>query len=269
MQANYQTLGQSFKTATDHLERLEEEAAKWESAHSNLGAVKSQHAAAIQGMEEQRRELTSEVQALKSELSRAKSDAQRNEKSLRSETNALATRNAELTKTHDALQEKLKTLENDHSTIQAQVSNLSQASQDYTDIMQKKDDEIAHHVKALAVHREQSSTFTRENGELRKELALLRKEQESRATEFNQAIQQRADVQSQLTKLQSALALKVSEDKQREEGSRRLNEQLQTVQRQNEDLTTKLNAATSGAAQQLASLQSQVCFSVRIIDDSF
>lgn len=245
------------------MERLESEAEKWESAQTKLNNVQLQHTTQVQTLEQQKRDILGQLESLRADYSQVKLEQDRNDKTWKADVANLNAKRVELQQANEALQNKHNNLLTEHATLQSQVGDLSQASQGYTDILQKKEDEVAQHAKNLALNQSQNSALTRENNELRQKLLLFEKERETKSAEHSQAVEQRSQLQSQLTALQSTLALKVSEDKQRQEASTRLDEQLQHLQRENADLVAKSNSAAAEGAQQIARLQSALDVAVK------
>ncbi|TFK47329.1 nonmuscle myosin heavy chain b [Heliocybe sulcata] len=246
----HEALKQAFDQAAEHLVRLESEQKEWAAAEADLVEQLTAAHGEIDTLRQERDQLVKVNDDLERSLGQGQEDLTRLRE--RSET-AIAELEEKLaveTRNRDLVRSKSEEIEQESRHAREQLAELTRTATEYSNLITKKDDEIAQLLQDLDTARQERSQSAKRISELQGQIDTLAAELQSHKDDQSRDADARQQLQTELDELRSLVEAKVSEEIQRAEVEKNKEEELgrlrDHVAKLREDLTDARKIAVEG-----------------------
>lgn len=268
LEEQHAKLSLNFKTATDHLSKLESESAGWQTEQGQLTELANAASQERKALESQRSRLEDDVVALQRQVIQREEDLQTAETRLAGIVADYDRRLSAATRDVDEIRNQHTSADNQLQELKQHSIALKSQSDSNEAALKKKEAEVQRLQEAHATLSSSSRQSEMELSQLREALAKAKKDVESYQNEGAQALEAQSRAEAEMRQLQSALATKTSEDEKRKEAMRRMTEQIDSLQAHTKQLQSDFNDSERLSSQSLAQMTSRLEDSIRHRDEA-
>ncbi|EIW76062.1 nonmuscle myosin heavy chain b [Coniophora puteana RWD-64-598 SS2] len=254
----HEALRLAFDQAAEHLVRMEQDQNSNKVKEEELMTTYATTQQELGDIQEERERLVKEKEDLQALLTVHEEDLARVRERADAAHGELIAKLTEERRNNDAANDKIHELEQTFRQSKEQISEMNRTANEYSAMIQQKEDVIAGISRDLAAVRSERSQFQKETFELQNKIEIAKAEAETAKEDAQRSAASRTKLQEELDELRTLMETKTSEETRRMEVEKSKEMELSNLRSQVETLQTDLSTTRNSAAENERKLRAEL-----------